>query len=32
VSADPLEDIEVLAEPKNVTMVFKSGALVKNAA
>lgn len=32
VSADPLANIDVLAEPKNVTMVFKAGKLVKNEA
>jgi imidazolonepropionase-like amidohydrolase len=29
VAENPLENIDVLAEPKNVTHVFKSGALVK---
>lgn len=32
VSENPVDDIDVLAEPKNVTMVWKAGALVKGAA
>jgi len=31
VSENPLENIDVLAEPKNVTLVVKGGRIVKNA-
>jgi imidazolonepropionase-like amidohydrolase len=32
VSENPVENIDVLAEPENVTMVWKAGALLKGAA